>query len=188
MATIALVAAMHFVVSYASVLAGMLLWTLLGPLAVFVTGIADQGIPCLLLAMLLVLIPRVGVAAWSLATVFVLNTLFGGFAGVPSLAYIGVSIVVHETLLAASGITTTSLLRVPRPRPKVATVLRVALVLGLCKAVNVFAQFTLAKLLFRFMFADWYLISASLVTGLGYGSVGAAIGLVLGYRLRRVAV
>ncbi len=187
MAIVALFGAMQLAVSYVSLLAGLGLSMLLGPMAVFVLGIADQGVPALLLAALVVLVPRVGTAAWLLLTVFLLNTLLSGIVGVPSLLFIAVSIVAHEGLLAALGVTTSQRLSAPRQQAATATVVRVALAIGTSRALVVAAQWLLARVLYRLIYPDWYIASLALVTGLGCGALGAAFGTRLGYRLRRVA-
>lgn len=56
--TIAVLAALHFAVSFAARMAGGVLYVFLGPWSTFVDGIGGEGIPCLLLAVTIVLVPR----------------------------------------------------------------------------------------------------------------------------------
>jgi len=52
LSTIAMVAALHFVVSFAARLSGTVLYAFLGPFYVFLDGIGAEAIPCLLVAVI----------------------------------------------------------------------------------------------------------------------------------------
>ena len=73
-----MLASLHFAVSFASRLFDAVLMTLLGPFFIYIAGIGDEGIPSLLLATTVALVPRVGTATLSLLTVWLLNGLITG--------------------------------------------------------------------------------------------------------------
>ena len=183
--TIGLVAGLHFVVTYTSLIANMALRVLLGPMAIFITGIADEGIPCLLLAVLLTLYPRPGTLMLTHMASFVLNCVFGGFFGLMTVLYVTVSIVLGETALALMRVTTGTRLREPRPRPDANIVWRVALGVGLANALPFPAQYGFSMALYRAHYPSWFIVAVTLGPGLVYGLLGAAVGTRLGYKLRR---
>jgi hypothetical protein len=105
LATIGMISGLHFAVSYASRIAGYAINALIGPFYIFIAGVTDEGLPSLLLAVLVVLLPRPGVVALSMLTVFVLNGIVSGQFGLISVLFVAVSIALNEGLLAALGVT-----------------------------------------------------------------------------------
>jgi hypothetical protein len=184
---IALLAGLRVVVAYASRIGGTALWALLGPFSVFLAGIGNEGLSCLLLAATVVLVPQPGVILLSSMTVFLLNALFTGQFGVVELLFVSVSIVLGELLLALTGITTRRK-SAYGPAARRSLVLRMALAIGVANMVKLYAQYCVAAVVYRLSFDSWYLVALSLITGLLYGSVGAAVGARLGLRLRKTAV
>lgn len=187
LATISVVAGLQFAVSYASRLVGYVLGAALGPMYIFVDGIGSKGLSCLFLGLLVALIPKPGVMALALATLFVLNLFTSGQAGLVAIIFVTVSLGLHELLGAALGVTTGR-----KPTPAAgwtdgSFVLRVGLTIGLANGLALYAQYALYELLLRLYFDEWYKLSVSLVTGFLFGGSGAACGAVLGLRLRRTA-
>ena len=187
LSTIALLAALHFAVSFAARLFGYVLYALLGPMAVYFGGLGDEAIPSLLLAVAIVLVPRFGTAALSIATVWLLNVLVTGTLSFVSLVMVSTSLVAYEVVLGVAGVTLESRLVEPTSRPRPGLVIRTALALGTANAVALYVQFYVSMRFYRFAFEPWYYHSVALVTGLGYGAVGAAIGTLWGFRLRKAA-
>jgi hypothetical protein len=184
LAAIGLVAGLHFGVSYTARVGGALLGVL-GPLAVFVSGVADEGLAALLLAVAVTLAPRPGTFALSTLAVFLLNALASGQMGLVDVLFVALSATLGEGALALAGVTTTSAAKRPAVRAPAALVLRVAVALGLANAATLALQFCLSSVLLRLYFAPWYIVAVALVAGLLYGGLGAAAGTRLGYRLRR---
>jgi hypothetical protein len=184
--TIALVTSLQFVVSYSSRIAGLAISIVAGPYAIYALGPTDYGVQGLLLAVLLVLVPRPGTAALQLATLWGLNVIFTGSFNLPALIYIVVSIATHETLLAIFGITTTQ--EIARPRMSASWLLAFWLgaTIGLCKGLMLGTQFLLARWLYKFDFPDSFISEAATVA-LVFATVGAIFGTRLGYRMRRIA-
>ena len=187
LATIGLIAGLQFAAMFASRIIGTMLTVVAGPYAVFVNGVGDNGVPCLLLAVVVTLLPRPGAALLALVTVWMLQVVATGSLGLTPIVFISTTVVLHEGLLAASGATVGPALKSPAVTAPWGCVLRVALAIGLAKASVVYAQNALYVSLFRLQFTQEYMVAAALVTGLLYGGVGAAIGTALGYRLRRTA-
>jgi hypothetical protein len=187
LSTIAVLAAMHFAVSLAARLFGYALYAVLGPIAVYFGGLGDEGVPSLLLAVAIVLVPRPGTAALSIATVWLLNVLVTGTLSFVSLLMVSTSLVVYEVILGVAGVTLESRLVEPTSRPRPELVIRTALALGTANALALYIQFFVSMTFYRFAFEPWYYHSVALLTGLGYGAVGAAIGTIWGYQLRKAA-
>lgn len=178
--TIAVLAALHFAVSFAARMAGGVLYVFLGPWSTFVDGIGGEGIPCLLLAVTIALVPRVGTATYAILTVWLLNAIVSGTFSMTSMVQVSVSVVMHESILALSGVTLGS-------RRRAGEVVRVALAVGLANAAVLYAQFFIAIKLYDLQFPMSFVHQVSLVTGFGYGAIGAAVGAAWGRRLRRTA-
>lgn len=189
LSTIAMIAAIHFVVSFTARLGGTVIFALFGPFSVYLDGIASEGVPCLLVAVILTLIPRVGTATLTIGTVFLLNGIVSGSFSVNAFILVGVSIAAHELILFLLGVT-----KLDRrlPTSAVATpaiVARTALAVGCANAAALYVQFYIAMNFgeYRLKFDPWYVHSVALITGLLFGASGAAIGTRWGYELRRTA-
>ncbi len=185
--TIALIAGLYFGASYTSRLAGDVLAAVTGPFYVFFAGVGNEGLTSLLWATLIVLLPRGGTILLASLVVFLLQAIFTGQFGVVDLLFVSVSIALAEIALALAGVTTGTSFARPRAEPSAGQIARVAMALGCANAVTLFAQYCLIEVLHRLYFATWYVASVSIVTGLVYGAIGAAIGVRFGFRLRRTA-
>jgi hypothetical protein len=186
LATIASIASLQFAVSYAAQIAGYVAGALLGPFYVFIDGLGSKGLSCLFLGVLVALLPRPGVLALALATLFLLNVITSGQISVLALVFVAISIALNEGFAALLGVTTGR-----GPRSTAATdwsfVIRVGLAIGLANALALYSQYALYELLLRLYFDQWYKLAVSGVTGLLFGGIGAGCGAVLGLRLRRTA-
>jgi hypothetical protein len=157
------------------------------PVLIFVVGVTDEGLPSLLLAVLVVLLPRPGVAALSMLTVFALNGIVSGQFGLISVLFIAVSIALNESLLAALGVTVRSG-DTYSPWKGGESRARVALAIGIANGAAMFVQYCLFEVLYQLAYDPWYVAAVTLVPGLLYGTIGAGLGAALGYRLRRTAI
>lgn len=187
LATIGLISGMQFAISYTSVILNTILRPLFGPFSTFVTGPGDEGLPCLLLAVLVVLFPRPGTLMLNYAALFVLNCIFGGSFGLVPILFVTVSIVLGEGILAAARVTTGSVLKQPGDRPPLGAVWRVGATIGVVNAAPLLVQYGLFQVFYRLEFATWFIAASVLIPGFLYGAIGGAIGVRLGYRLRRTA-
>lgn len=189
LATIGMLAALHFAVSFGSRVVGDVIAAVTGPFAVFLAGIGNEGLTCLVLAALVVLVPRPGTVTVSSLTVFLLNAMFSGQFGLLDVVFVTVSIVCNEVLLALSGVTSRRAANTGTSATlsKWSQRGRTAAAIGIANGLVLFAQFCLMQLLVRLFFATWYVTSVALVVGLLYGTIGALAGAALGQRLRSTA-
>ena len=185
--TIAVLAALHFAVSFAARMAGGVLYVFLGPWSVFVDGIGGEGIPCLLLAVTITLIPRVGTVTAAILTVWLLNAIVSGTLTLTSAQQVAVSVIAHELVLALTFVTISISPRQRKHASAWSEVLRTALALGIANSAALYSQFFIYIEFYDQYFPSYYIHQVSLITGFGYGSVGAAIGTIWGRRLRRTA-
>ena len=195
LSTIGLLAALHFVASYSAVLVGGVLSALMGPFATFLSGLGNEGVTSLLLATAVTLVPRVGTLALSSITVALLNALFRGQLGVLDLLFVTVSVALGELCLLLAGVTSVG--KSAFAAAGAATVsssaavtgrsacLRIALAIGVANMAALYAQFCMIEVLHRLFFAAWYVTAVAVLTGLGYGAIGAWLGGRLGGELRR---
>ena len=185
LAIIATISSLHFVISYAARVGGDVLASVTGPFNLFIAGLANEGLTCLMLALLIVLLPRPGTATVSGVTVFLLNAMFTGQFGLDDLLFVTISVLLTEAALALTGVTTRGL---PfGQRPTLGVLGRIAGAIGLANALTWYAQFCLLQVLLRLYYADWYIVAVCVLPGAIYGGLGAALGTSLGYRLRRTA-
>ena len=187
LALIALVSAMHFAVSFASVVLGIALSAALGPYASFVSGIGDEAIPCALLATTLVLLPRRGVLALSAASVFTLNVLATGSLGLTASVFIVVSCALQEIVAAIFGLTSGKAAVPSSTRDALRFAATVGLALGLSNSAALGLQFAVWSVLYRMFLSKTYIATVIIVTGFVYGALGGFAGALFGLRQRRVA-
>jgi hypothetical protein len=187
LSTIAMLAALHFGVSFGARMLGTVWYAFLGPFSIYVDGILSEGLRCLMLAVAVTLVPRVGTAGLTIAVVAILNAIVSGTFAVASLVQAGVSIVVFELVLGTLGVTLESSLRRPAARLANSLVWRTALAVGIANGMKLYAQYFVSMWLYRFHFDMWFVHSAALAAGFLYGSIGAAVGTVWGFSLRRTA-
>lgn len=185
LSTIAMLAALNFAIAFASRLVDGLLMTLLGPFFVFAAGIGDEGLPCLLIAVAVTLVPKIGTAGLSLSVVWLLYGIVTGTFSIVNLETIAASVILHELALALCGVT---ILRpAPSMRPSWFIIARTALAVGAANGAALFMNYVVFMHQLGREFDSWYVFSASVLVGSVYGAIGAAIGTAWGYQLRRTA-
>ncbi len=187
LSVIAMLASLHFAASFASVLVDALLMAFTGPFFIFISGIGDEAIPSLLLATTVALVPRVGTAGLSLATVWLLNGLITGTFTLVNLQTIMASIVIYELLLSVFGVTLESAWKQTGARRPIGAIVRTALAIGIANGLAMLATYLIFMWQLRQDFAMWYLSTVATIVAGGYGTAGAAIGAAWGAMLRRTA-
>jgi hypothetical protein len=155
---------------------------LLGPFAVFATGIFSQ-ISCLLVMALVVLIPLPGVVTLSMLMSMVLFCLIGSFNPVVVL-FMMVSMTTMEIALYLTGFTRGKYTARPAGGRALVTA---GLGMGTAAAFATFVDYNLYMLLYRLYYAKWYILANVLVVGFVYTAVFAPAGVLLGNKLKRVA-
>lgn len=187
LSTIAMIAAIHFVVSFGARLAGIVIFALFGPFAVYLEGIGGEGIPCLLIAVIVTLIPRFGTATLTIATVWLLNGIVSGSFSFAGILLVGVSMVAHEAILLVCGVTKRERVPATLEAANGSVVVRTALAVGIANSLTLYIQFGISINLYGLHFAPWYMHSVALWNGLVYGAIGAAIGTLWGFQLRKTS-
>lgn len=187
LAMIGLVSAIHFAIAVTSRMGGQVVSAVIGPFAVFVNGIGDEGFPCLLSAVLVALRPKVGTLTLSLLSVFLLMVVTSGTLGLTALIFVSTSVALHEGLCALLRVTTGNDRYAASAKIPTGWMLRAALAISLANALALYAQFAFFRQLYRLQFSDWYVAAVVLINGLLLGFIGSVFGARLGYRLRSVA-
>jgi hypothetical protein len=183
LALIGLLGGLQLAVSLLARWGGDVLAAVLGPFAVAISGIGNEGLTSLLFAVVVLFVPRVGTFSLTAATVFVLNAMFSGQIGLVDFVFVATSMVWGELALALAGVTSGR--GTPTTTQGWGFVLRVGLALGVANAATMFCQYCSVQVLYRLFFAWWYVLAVSVVVGGVYGAVGAIAGARLGQRLRR---
>ncbi len=190
--TITLFGAASFaVVNVPSTLLSDMVHVVLGPLAFLVTGMFHGILLYMLIAALVVLVPRPGAVALLLAVRFLLGVVAFGQASPVAMLFCGTQAVLLEAFFYLAGIT------VSRERgfggdgpPILKTGWRGGLLLamacaaadGICTYLNLNAL----AFLYRFFYADWYIAAVVAVNGVVYSGVGGYCGALLGDKLKAV--
>lgn len=181
--TIALFGAGLFVVGGASDLISMSVGALLGPFSPVVVGIlADVGRTALL-GTLLTLYPRPGTLALAITVGWLGRSfLTGGFTPIDVL-YAGASVGYGEAFAWLSGLSRSPDWREGTP---FARWLRLSVAFGGASMLGTLSGLWMHIVLFRLYFATWYLVLQTLVPGLLYVLLAAALTVPFAASLRRV--
>ena len=157
---------------------------LLGPFAVFANGLVREGITNLLIMALVVLIPHPGVVTLSMSMSLVMLCLTGNFNPVIIL-FLMVTISTTEVALYITGFTRAH--SQGFTRTKKAFILA-ALGMGIAGAFTIYVDYNLYMVLYRLYYAQWFIWSNIIIVGFVYNSIFVQFGLILGNKLRRVAI
>ncbi len=156
---------------------------LLGPFAVFATGIFREGITYLFTMALVVLIPFPGVVTLSMLMSLVLFCLLGSFNPVVIL-FMMVAMSTMEITLYLIGFTRAHEQNFAQTNK---ALILAALGMGTASAFATFVDYNLYMLLYRLYYAKWYIWANILVVGFFYTSIFAPAGVMLGNKLKQVA-
>lgn len=181
--TIAVFATLSFLVSGASAVVSAAIGAVLGPFAIFVTNLLDDVLRYALLATLIVLLPRPGVAALSaLLTWLMRGVALGSFSPI-DVIYMGSQILALESALWLAGLTRGSDWLEARPLVRWA---RMGAAFSSASVVTAMTGLVVAMVLYRLFYAEWYV--AAVLAGPGFLYVWIACGLAVGFSgsLRRV--
>lgn len=174
--TVALFGALTFTVGVVGQLAGLAVGALLGPFSVLLTAAFDDTLRTALLACLLTLLPRQGVAASTVLVGWLLSGLALGGLSPVDLVFVGARVFWLEAALWAAGVT--------RGRPGAR---RLALALTAASLASSAGALALHVVLYRLFWAPWY-VAMVLVGPAGlYVLVACRLAAPLAASLRRVA-
>lgn len=182
--TIAMFAALTFVVGAAFQLVGMAVSTVLGPLAPLLTGLPDDAFRAVLLATLLTALPKPGVFAAAATVGFLMRGIVLGSFHPVDLLYVGTVIAVHEAGLWVAGITRGTGWR---DGPPTAQWLRLTAGFGFANVVCVLLGLSTSAVLYRLYFATWYVVALAAIPGFLYVAIGCRLAVPIAASLRRIA-
>ncbi|MFO0981165.1 MAG: hypothetical protein U1E76_05335 [Planctomycetota bacterium] len=149
---------------------------LLGPLSVVLTGLLTGAVHYTLLACLLVLTPKRGMIALVLVVRLLLAGIVMGQISLVALLYASTNILLLEGAL-----------RVAPPRwLRDRRYLLAALLVAGAQGAAVLINFQVSKTLYRFYFADWFVVLSVIVDGALYTWLGCCAGRRIGHGLLRV--
>ena len=171
-------------VSFAAINLPMtILWELshaiLGPFSFLFTGLFYEILLYMLIASLVVLIPKPGVVSLFTMVRFLLGGFITGSFTPISFITLSVSAVILEVMMYTAGITGKN----PDPGNR----LRVGMVCGIADMISGYVSFSVWMVLYRLFYSNWYIMANILIDGFLYTFIGAWFGISLGNRLKKVA-
>jgi hypothetical protein len=171
-------------VSFAAINLPMtILWELshavFGPFSFLFTGLFYEILLYMLIASLVVLIPKPGVVSLFMLVRFLLGGFITGSFTPITFITLSLSAVLLEVMMYAAGITGKN----PNPENR----FRMGIVCGIADMTSGYASFSVWMVLYRLFYSDWYIIANVLIDGFLYTFIGAWFGISLGNRLKKVA-
>jgi len=165
-------------------LPGTIVWRfahgVLGPFSFLITGFFYEIVYYILLVALVVLIPRVGVAALAIILKMLMtDIIFGGFSPM-SLLNVGITVIMSEGAFYICGITRTE------TGLKGKRIAVTAIICGLADVVISLVSFNIVMFLYRLYYDSWYIAMYLLISGFFYTVLAVPFGIRLGLRLKSV--
>jgi hypothetical protein len=171
-------------VSFAAINLPMtILWELshaiFGPFSFLFTGLFNEILLYMLIASLVVLIPKPGVISLFMMVRFLLGGFITGSFTPITFITLSVNAIILELLLYAAGITG----RNPSPDNR----FRMGIICGFADMFSGYVSFSVWMVLYRLFYSDWYITANILIDGFLYTFIGTWFGISLGNRLKKVA-
>lgn len=184
MTRIALLAVLHFTVSFSAKIVNTVLTAVAGPYALFVSGIGGEILPSFVQAVTVAVVRRPGALALSNLTVALLNGICAGQLGPLDVWLAIVGAALGELCLFAVGAT-----QWPAPRAVASRSwpYRCALGLAIYNGGTWFLQYSVYEVAYGLYFPVSYVAAVTLIVGIAYGGAGAMVGALWGVRLREVS-
>jgi hypothetical protein len=181
--TIALFGSLTFVVAAAARLLGYGVASVLGPFAPLLTGLVDDAFRTCLLAVLVMLVPRVGVVAFASLVGYLMRGLALGSFHPADLLYFGSVVCFLEGCLWLAGLT-----RHQRwlDEGRLSRWVRMSFGFGVANALSVAAGLVVTVVLYRLFLADWYVAMMLFLPGFLYVVVGCWLAVRFAESLRKV--
>ncbi|WP_440945669.1 hypothetical protein ACSAZL_16395 [Methanosarcina sp. T3] len=171
-------------VSFAAINLPMtILWELshaiFGPFSFLFTGLFYEILLYMLIASLVVLIPKPGVVSLFMLVRFLLGGFItGSFTPITFITF-SLSAILLEGMMYVAGITGKN----PNPGSR----FRMGVVCGIADMASGYASFSVWMVLYRLFYSNWYITANILIDGFLYTFIGAWLGISLGNRLKKVA-
>ena len=181
--TIAVFGTLAFLVSGASALVSAAVGAILGPFQIFVTNLADDVLRYALLATLVTLLPRPGVAGLTVLLTWLMRGVSLGSFSPIDLVYVGGHVFWLEAFLWGAGIT-----RVAgwADASAVSRWLRLGTAFGFASLVTQFTGLVVTMVMYRLFYAGWYVGAVLAGPGFLYVWIACALGTGFATSLRRV--
>lgn len=189
--TIALFGSASFaVVNVPAALLNDVLHVVLGPFAFLATGMFNGVIYYMLLAALVLLIPRPGAILLMITVRLILSMLIFGHATPVSFLIQGSQAFILEAAFYLAGFTKPQSADLADGQAVPETgrwqLLLMALTAGVADSLSSFINIHVISLLYRLFYADWYIALTVIVNGFCYPALGAGCGVLLGNKLKKV--
>ena len=160
-----------------------ILWELshaiFGPFSFLFTGLFNEVLLYMLIASLVVLIPKPGVISLFMMVRFLLGGFITGSFTPITFITLSVNAIMLELMLYAGGITGKN----PVPDNR----FRMGILCGFADMVSGYVSFSVWMVLYRLFYSDWYIAANILIDGFLYTFIGTWFGISLGNRLKKVA-
>lgn len=171
-------------VSFAAINLPMtILWELshaiFGPFSFLFTGLFNEILLYMLIASLVVLIPKPGVVSLFMIVRFLLGGFITGSFTPITFITLSVNAIILEFMLYAAGITSRN--TAPENR------FRMGIICGFADMFSGYVSFSVWMVLYRLFYSDWYITANILIDGFLYTFIGTWFGISLGNRLKKVA-
>lgn len=171
-------------VSFAAINLPMtILWELshaiFGPFSFLFTGLFNEILLYMLIASLVVLIPKPGVVSLFMMVRFLLGGFITGSFTPITFITLSVNAIILELMLYAAGITSKN----PAPENR----FKMGIICGFADMTSGYVSFSVWMVLYRLFYSDWYITANILIDGFLYTFIGTWFGISLGNRLKKVA-
>ncbi|AKB82290.1 hypothetical protein MSBR3_1712 [Methanosarcina barkeri 3] len=171
-------------VSFAAINLPMtILWELshaiFGPFSFLFTGLFNEILLYMLIASLVVLIPKPGVISLFMMVRFLLGGFITGSFTPITFITLSVNAVILELLLYIAGVTGKNTALDNR--------FRMGILCGFADMFSSYVSFSVWMVLYRLFYSDWYIAANILIDGFLYTFIGTWFGISLGNRLKKVA-
>jgi hypothetical protein len=181
--TVAVFATLSFVVAGASTVLAGVLSALLGPFTLFVTALVEDVLRYALLATLLLLLPRRGIATLHLVVLWLLRAVALGAFGPLDLLFLGAQALFVESSLHLAGCTRAQPGGVAAATP---ARWRLALALGIASILSSASGLLVSMVAYRLYYASWYVLAVLIGPGFLYVLASAWVGGAFARSLRAV--
>ncbi len=170
-------------VSFAAISLPMtILWDLshaiFGPFSFLFTGLFNEILLYMLIASLVVLIPKPGVISLFMMVRFLLGGFITGSFTPITFITLSINAITLEFLLYLAGVTGKN----PAPDNR----LRMGIICGFADVISGYVSFSVWMVLYRLFYSNWYIAVNLLIDGFLYTFIGTWFGISLGNRLKKV--
>lgn len=170
-------------VSFAAISLPMtILWDLshaiFGPFSFLFTGLFNEILLYMLIASLVVLIPKPGVISLFMMVRFLLGGFITGSFTPITFITLSINAIILEFLLYVAGVT--------GKNQSLDNRFRMGILCGFADVISGYVSFSVWMVLYRLFYSNWYIAVNLLIDGFLYTFIGTWFGISLGNRLKKV--